>query len=322
MSANTEAVKLVDKGVDKTVIQEGVEIVGEIRIKNSTSIVVMGRVEGFIETNGDLIVESSGVIDGCVIAQNLLVKGCIETKQKVYVKGCISMAKGGILTAESIHYGDMQQSSGSRLRGLLMPYDDAAVLQLEEKQSTAVLITPPEVHRNANVPVLTDRGDDGRMPVKVTEGASLGGTHAAIHTPVGSVGNVANVEGLTPTEESEVDAVAEKIRNKMNAFWKNADAPHSEDSADQESYQTHPNAQPIAQSVPQPMTQPKPHQVPDPKSLQPLVSANSGDDVLKPAATLRHEDKSAQPSFATLNSDQVNESEPLQSVGDLPFRRF
>lgn len=108
-------------GANATIIDADVEFHGTLKIKGGKQVCIRGLVDGQIESNGDLVIETGGVVRGAITTKNLTVSGQVETDQVVEIRGLLSVEKGGVLTASKIIYGNLSLATGARLTGQLEP---------------------------------------------------------------------------------------------------------------------------------------------------------------------------------------------------------
>jgi cytoskeletal protein CcmA (bactofilin family) len=104
-----------------TIIDQDVEIQGVLRISGQKSIVINGRVEGEIHSDGHVRVDTVGVINGSINAEDMVIAGRVDTDKDVNVVGRLTVCKGGVLIANRIIYGDLSHESGARMSGQLEP---------------------------------------------------------------------------------------------------------------------------------------------------------------------------------------------------------
>ena len=114
------------KSSSALIIGEGATINGTIKENNEISI--QGTVEGDIECK-DLIVGKSGILKGKIKTDTLSVEGNIEGE--LSVKGLLKLMASGIVSGK-ISYGSLQVQEGGKLMGEL-DYKDRDILQEEFK---------------------------------------------------------------------------------------------------------------------------------------------------------------------------------------------
>ncbi|HEY8426463.1 MAG TPA: polymer-forming cytoskeletal protein [Limnochordales bacterium] len=101
-----------DPAAVETIVGKGTEIKGDI--KGSGSLRVDGRVEGSIQTSGDLIVGESGVIVADVQAASVLVAG--EVQGQVHATARLELAASGRIRGD-VETPILVVNEGGRLDG-------------------------------------------------------------------------------------------------------------------------------------------------------------------------------------------------------------
>lgn len=114
-----------------SVIGPGLRIDGNVRVDEGASLVVFGRVEGDIVSDGTVVVGREASVLGGLQAARIAVHGIVDASpvrdgervHGVRTTGPLHVACGGRLTAEVIAYGSLQAERGSRIQGSLEPVD-------------------------------------------------------------------------------------------------------------------------------------------------------------------------------------------------------
>lgn len=131
--------------VSDSTVQEDVEFIGQLNIKNTKRLVIKGIITGEIRSDGDVLLDEIGRIHANINVRNLVIKGRIETDQDIVVNGLLTMEKGGVLIAKNIYCRDIVQLGGSKIKGMLIPFEGD--VDEEERSHT----TPLESHVNTSV---------------------------------------------------------------------------------------------------------------------------------------------------------------------------
>ena len=101
-----------DEPREATFIDEGCELVGELRFKNTVRI--GGRVEGKIQADKTVIVSDTGTIEARIEAESVVVYGAVEGE--IRAKRKITLHKNAKVTGEMQTAGIVVEE-GARVRG-------------------------------------------------------------------------------------------------------------------------------------------------------------------------------------------------------------
>lgn len=133
---NTPAIDtLMNTSLDSitTLVDEGVEIEGTIRINTDRAVMISGRVIGAIESRGPVIINVNGLVHGSIRAQALQVLG------EVHRRTAEDLVKidGPLVLCETSHLGcdaeaaGVQMAYGATIDGALRPNKPAQIEAVE-----------------------------------------------------------------------------------------------------------------------------------------------------------------------------------------------
>ena len=104
----------IDEDVFSTIIDDGVEIKGDITCTSGKAILISGKFVGDIVSNGTVVINASGLVCGSVSAKRIKLAGRIDHPDGVVeAEEAIIVAKTGSVSAASLTYGGLEMEFGA-----------------------------------------------------------------------------------------------------------------------------------------------------------------------------------------------------------------
>jgi cytoskeletal protein CcmA (bactofilin family) len=104
----------IDEDVFSTIIDDGVEIKGDITCTSGKAILISGKFVGNIVSNGTVVINASGLVCGSVSAKRIKLAGSIDHPDgAVDAEDAIIIAKTGSVSAASLTYGGLEMEFGA-----------------------------------------------------------------------------------------------------------------------------------------------------------------------------------------------------------------
>lgn len=114
----------VDANSITTMIDEGVEIHGKVCVANGRAILISGKVVGSVESNGVVIVNVGGNVEGSIKAKSLQVGGQIERISEndlIHVSGIMILAATAVVNCDA-QTGGVKTAYGAIMDGRFRPH--------------------------------------------------------------------------------------------------------------------------------------------------------------------------------------------------------
>lgn len=106
-----------------SLVDDGVEVEGTIRIKNGQAILITGTVIGNIESNGSVVINASGKVRGSITAKALQIAGSVvreKDSDMVQVDGPMVLQPTAYLGCDAESVG-VQMAYGASIDGTIRP---------------------------------------------------------------------------------------------------------------------------------------------------------------------------------------------------------
>jgi cytoskeletal protein CcmA (bactofilin family) len=106
-----------------TMIDAGVHFEGKITVNTGKTVLISGKVTGQIDSNGAVIINRGGEVNGTLKAKSVQVAGVIRRQtesDRVDIEGTLVLAKGAKVVCDAI-YGDLKADHGVQISGHMQP---------------------------------------------------------------------------------------------------------------------------------------------------------------------------------------------------------
>ena len=128
-----------------SLVDEGVEIEGTIRIKNAQAILITGTVIGNIESNGAVVINTTGEVRGSINAKALQIAGRVvrdKDTDMINVDGPLVLQETAYLGCDAESVG-VQMAYGASIDGSIRPRkEDGVAVPLQRVTPAAVPVAP------------------------------------------------------------------------------------------------------------------------------------------------------------------------------------
>lgn len=128
-----------------SLVDEGVEIEGTIRIKNAQAILITGTVIGNIESNGAVVINTTGEVRGSINAKALQIAGRVVREKDtdmINVDGPLVLQETAYLGCDAESVG-VQMAYGASIDGSIRPRKQDGVVVPVQRVTPAPVVAAP-----------------------------------------------------------------------------------------------------------------------------------------------------------------------------------